>query len=151
MKNEDIERKDRLVKVYRKIREAREALTKEYDAKYKELSTSMEAVENAMLELANAEGSIGFKTEFGTAFIETETTYSIADEAAFFTFVKECGELDFFQKRVKAETVKTYVKDNGGAIPPGLNVFSRKRMKVRAPAKSVKKTETQAAPSTNEE
>lgn len=132
--------KDRLIKVYRKVREKREALTKAYNTEYDSLTKVMEELENTMLAIANAEGSTGFKTEYGTAYTEEESQFTIADDSAFFAFVLETGDLDFLQRRVKVETVKQYMKDHGGHPPVGLNVYTRKRMKVRAPTKRVSPT-----------
>lgn len=134
--------KDQLVRVYRKIRAAREQLTREYKAKYEALGEQMDQVESAMLQIANAEGSTGFKTADGTAYQEVETRYSIADDAAFYQFVTEEQNLEFFERRVNGSTVTTYMKAHGDRVPPGLSVFRRLRMKVRAPTKKVAEVST---------
>lgn len=55
----------------------------------------------------------------------------IADENAFFNFVLEQGDLDFFERRIKATHIKEWSVANEGKVPPGLNIFRELTMKVR--------------------
>ena len=116
---------------YVQLRDARAASNKandEIDRAYKEC---LEAIEASFLASAHEQGVSGFKTQHGTVFSEEQVLASIADEAAFFTFVLEEGDLDFFERRIKITHIREYAKVNGGRFPPGLNIFREFKMKVR--------------------
>ncbi len=116
---------------YVQLRDARAASNKapdEIDRAYKEC---LEALEASFLASAHEQGVSGFKTQHGTVFSEEQVLASIADEAAFFNFVLEEGDLDFFERRIKITHIREYAKMNGGRFPPGLNIFREFKMKVR--------------------
>ncbi len=116
---------------YVQLRDARAASNKandEVDRAYKEC---LEAIETSFLASAHEQGVSGFKTQHGTVFSEEQVLASIADEQAFFGFVLEEGDLDFFERRIKITHIKEYAKMNDGRFPPGLNIFRELKMKVR--------------------
>jgi aspartate ammonia-lyase len=122
---------DKMVKLFVKVREAKAKATKAagvIEANYKAV---MEACENHMLAAADKAGVEGFRTEFGTTYTAETSKVSIADDQAFFAFVKEKGDLDFFERRVSSTHVANYAAANEGALPPGLNVFRERVMRVR--------------------
>ncbi len=122
---------DKRVAKYVALRDARAAANKEageVDASYK---SAMEAIEHSLIAEAQATGVTGFKTEFGTTYLEERMLASIADEKAFFDFVLEQGDLDFFERRIKVTHINEYAKLNEGRMPPGLNYFREMTMKVR--------------------
>ncbi len=122
---------DKLVKLYTKTRDAKTAATRAFEAEEARYKAIMEACENQMLKQAMEQGVTGFKTPFGTTYIATSTKISIADDAAFFGFVRDLGDLDFFERRVSSRHVEDYIKTHEGAAPPGLNIFRENVMRVR--------------------
>ena len=122
---------DRLVKLFIKTRGAKSAAKKIFDAQAAEFDAIMEACENNMLKRADAEGVTGFTTPFGTTYTAETKRISIADDAAFFDFVRGLGDLDFFERRVSSTHVDTYMKAHEGISPPGLNIFRERVMRVR--------------------
>lgn len=125
---------DKLVKLFVKTRTHKSAAKKVFDAQDSQYNQIMERCENVMLAKADAAGVEGFKTDFGTTYIAETSKLSIADDMAFFGFVKELGDLDFFERRVSSTHVANYMKDNGGVLPPGLNQFRERVMRVRKAA-----------------
>lgn len=122
---------DKRVAKYVKLRDERAAVNKEattYDALYKE---TLRVIENSMLADAHAQGVKGFKTEAGTTYVEEKLSASIADENVFFEFVRQQGDLDFFERRISINHIKEWSKDHDGAMPPGLNYFRELTVKVR--------------------
>lgn len=114
-----------------KLRDARAENTRandRIDAIYK---GALEAIERSLLATANEQGVSGFRTEAGTAYVEERTLASIADDAVFFDFVRQSGDLDFFERRLKVTHVKEYADANHGQFPPGLNIFRENTVKVR--------------------
>lgn len=122
---------EKKVKLYLKLRAAKAAATKEYEAKDAEYKTIMTAVENYMLADADKSGVTGFTTPFGTTYTAETKKISIADESAFFDFIKEKGDLEFLERRVSTAHVDAYMKLTEGTPPPGLNIFRERVMRVR--------------------
>lgn len=122
---------EKRVKLFIKTRAAKSAAKKEFDEQEAQYAKIMERCENSMLKEAGEQGVTGFTTPWGTTYTAEEMKISIADDSAFFGFVKGQGDLDFFERRVSSTHVKQYMELNGGHLPPGLNVFRERVMRVR--------------------
>lgn len=122
---------DRRVDKYVQLRDARAANTKAYEAVDKAFKDCLSAIDASFLADANAQGVKGFKTDKGTVYTEERMQASIADEAVFFDFVRESGDLDFFERRLKVGHLREYAEANDGQMPPGLNIFRELSVKVR--------------------
>lgn len=122
---------DRRVEKYIQLRDARAANTKAYEAVDKAFKECLTSIEASLLADTHAQGVKGFKTEKGTVYTEERMQASIADEAVFFDFVRESGDLDFFERRLKVGHLKEWAEDHDGQIPPGLNIFRELGVKVR--------------------
>lgn len=122
---------EKKVKLYLTLRNAKAAATKEYEARDAEYKTLMTAVENYMLADADKAGVTGFNTPFGTTYTAETKKVSIADDTAFYDFIKEKGDLEFLERRVSVTHVDAYMKLSDGVPPPGLNIFRERVMRVR--------------------
>lgn len=122
---------EKRVNLYIKTRAAKTAAKQEYDEAAAQFDKIMEACENSMLADADKQGVSGFKTPFGTTYTAETARFSIADDSAFYDFVKNAGDLDFFERRVSSTHVTQYMEQNGGSLPPGLNVYRERVMRVR--------------------
>lgn len=122
---------DRRVQKFVQLRDARAASNKEADNLDKQYKEALKSIENSLIATAREQGVNGFKTDHGTTYLEETTLGSIADENAFYSFVRETGDLDFFERRIKAGHIKEYMEQNDGKLPPGLNIFRELTMKVR--------------------
>lgn len=122
---------DKRVARYVALRDARAANTRDTDVVDKAYKAALEAVETSLIADAHAQGVTGFKTDAGTTYLEEKMMASIADDNAFYNFVRESGDLDFFERRIKVSHIKEFQEANGGTLPPGLNVFRELSMKVR--------------------
>lgn len=121
----------KLVDMYIKIRTAKARASAEAKKTDGEFKSQMEMIENELLARADAEGVNGFKVNGATTFKEEHLKVSIADDSAFFAFVIEQKDLDFFERRVSSTHVKDYMKISDGVPPPGLNLFREFGMTVR--------------------
>ena len=129
---------DRLISVFVKIRDTVADVNKEYEARLKILKDQQKRVGAELLRRLHERGSKQTKTETGTAFISETMAVTIADEDLFGNFVLTQQDYSFYQKRVKVEHLKEYMKENGGMLPPGLNVHRELNINVRvAPKKGV--------------
>lgn len=126
---------DKLIKLYLKTREAKAQASRAYDEQEAKYKAIMQRVENALLAVADANGVEQVKTELGTAFTAEEKKISIADDTAFEAFLNTLPDdgdrYGFFERRVSSRRVEDYMKKHEGAIPPGLNVFRNRTMRVR--------------------
>lgn len=129
-KIQDLSR-DKLVKLYVKTREAKATANREAEAVEARFKAIMQGCENAMLLSCSKQGDTGFATEFGTAYQAETMKISIADDAAFFDFVKASGDLDFFERRVAVKHVQEHMAQADGSAPPGLSIFKERVMRVR--------------------
>lgn len=122
---------NKLVETYIKFRTAKSAKKKEWDAEESQFNQIMSHCEAMMLKRADEQGVDGFKTPMGTTYTAETSKISIADDAAFFDFVKELGDLDFFERRVSSTHVADYMREHEGVAPPGLNIHRERVMRVR--------------------
>ena len=122
---------DTLVKIYVKIRTAKAAAAKIYDAQEAEFNAKLASIATELKARAQAEGVEGFKTEFGTVFLTETMKTSCADWTAFGEFLKDHDPLEYMEKRISSTAVKNYMKDNAGALPPGVSVFKELEARVR--------------------
>lgn len=126
---------DKRVKLYVKTREVRQQNTKAFEEQDQQYKSILEYIENSLLQEALATGVEGFKTEYGTTYVSEVARYSVADDAAFSTFLDnlppEEGRYNFFERRISSTHVGEYMKMHEGALPPGLNQFREKVMRVR--------------------
>jgi hypothetical protein len=127
---------DRLIGVFVKIRDRIAEVNREYDEQLAVLKGQRDRVGAELLRRLHERGSKQTKTETGTAFISETMAVTIADEDIFGNFVLQQQDYSFYQKRVKVEHLKEYMKANGGTLPPGLNVHRELEINVRrAPKK----------------
>jgi hypothetical protein len=127
---------EKKVKLFTRTRSAKSVAKKVFDTQEEKFNKIMQACENSMLAEAKKQGVTGFKTAHGTTYIAETAKISIADDAAFFGFVLERGDLDFFERRVSSTHVEEYIATlkgtpSEGHPPPGLNIFRESVMRVR--------------------
>lgn len=123
---------DKKMKMYIRLREGKSALVKHLDAVKAQYDDLMDALENQMLAEADRNKVTGFTVEgVGTSYTATVDKFSIADDAAFLKFVLESGDISALERRVSSTFVKEFMTNNDGAIPPGLNKFSERVMRIR--------------------
>lgn len=122
---------DTLVKIYVKIRDAKSAAKRVFDAAEKEFNAKIDMIGTELKARAQAEGVEGFKTEFGTVYLSETMKTSCADWGAFGEFLQTHDPLEFMEKRISATAVKGYMKQNNGELPPGVSVFKEIEARVR--------------------
>lgn len=126
---------DKRVKFYVKTREMRSELTKAFEAQDGQYKAILEFIESSLMADAIKQGVDGFKTEYGTTYTSETARYSVADEVAFTKFLDalppEDARYAFFERRISSQHVKAYMEIHGGTLPPGLNQFREKVMRIR--------------------
>ena len=89
------------------------------------------ALKDQMLKL----GIASVRTDSGTVTLSTKTRYNTSDWDSFKEFVKQHDALDLFEKRIAQTNMGTFLEDNPGAVPAGLNTVTEYSISVRKPTK----------------
>jgi hypothetical protein len=124
---------DKLVKIYRKMRDKISELTREYDTQVALLQEQKDEIASAIKDQMHALGVTSVRTDQGTAVLSVKTRYSTADWDSFKKFVIEHEALDLFEKRIAQLNMKQFLEENPGVVPPGLNSNSEYDVSVRKP------------------
>jgi len=122
---------DKLVRVYIKIRDAREALARKYEEEDGALKEQQETIKAELLDKFKAVGADSLKTEFGTASRTTKTRYWTSDWGSMHAFCKEHDVLDLMERRISQGNMKNFLKENPEVKVPGLNSDSYYDVSVR--------------------
>jgi signal transduction histidine kinase len=126
---------DKLARVYRKIRDKIQVMTKDYETAVEELKAQQAEIKNAMKDQMLALGSSSIKTPEGTIILAQKVRYYTDDWDSFKQFVVEHDALDLFEKRIHQTNMVSFLDDNPGVVPSGLNSMTEYDVSVRKPTK----------------
>jgi hypothetical protein len=126
---------DRLAKVYRKMAAKIQELTTEYDAAVEEIKRQQDAVKTALKDQMLVMGVSSVRTDNGTVVLSTKTRYNTQDWDSFKEFIKEHDAIDLLEKRIAQTNMGTFLDENPGVVPPGLNTMTEYAISVRKPTK----------------
>jgi hypothetical protein len=124
---------DKLAKVYRKIRDHIQTITKEHETEVAGLKAQQDEIANAMREQMKALGVKSVRTEFGTVTMSMKTRYMSQDWDAFKTFMVENDALDLVERRISQLNMAKFLEENPDNIPPGLSSESEYAITVKKP------------------
>lgn len=125
---------DRLVKIYRKIKEKIDTLTQEYDTQIETLKAQQDEIKFALKDMMKADGTTSLKTTFGTVSLMTKTRYSTNDWDSFKRFIVEHDAVDLLEKRVAQTNMGQFLQENPGVVPPGLNSMTEYEIRITKPS-----------------
>jgi arsenate reductase-like glutaredoxin family protein len=115
---------DKLVRVYIKMREKREALTREYDTAYEAISEKMRLVKNELLDQMRSANVESIRTTEGLVYRTVNKKYWTSDWDNFYSFIMEHNIPQVLEKRVHQNNLKEFLENNPDLLPPGMNVDS---------------------------
>lgn len=124
---------NQLVKVYRKIKEKVDVLTKEYDEQIEILKAQQDEIKFAIKDMMKADGTTSLKTAFGTVSLLTKTRHSTNDWDSFKQFILEHGAVDLLEKRIAQANMAQFIQENPGVVPPGLNSITEFEVRITKP------------------
>lgn len=133
--SDDLVPMDKLAKIYRKIKSEIDQLTQEYDTKLETLKAQQDELRFAMKDQMKALGVRSVNTTFGTVTMVTKTRYSTTDWDSFKKFVVEHDVVDLLEKRIAQTNMSTFLEENPGLVPPGLNSNTEFEIRVTKPSK----------------
>ena len=108
---------DKLVKIHSKIKAQMEAL----DRQLAELDESRTEIRLAIKDQMKALGLTSVQTSSGTVSLMKKTRYNTQDWDSFKTFILEHQVVDLLEKRIAQGNMATFLEENPGVLPPGLN------------------------------
>ena len=122
---------DKLVAIHAKIKARQAALDKEIA----DLEEQRTEIRMAIKDQMKALGLSSVKTSSGTVSLTKATRYNTQDWDSFKEFVKEHDAIDLLEKRIAQTNMSTFLADNPGLVPPGLNSVTEYGISVRKPTK----------------
>lgn len=111
---------DKLVKIHSKIK----AKMTELDAQIAALEEQRTEVRMAIKDLMREQNLQTVRTSSGLVTLTTATRYSTQDWDSFKTFVLEHQVVDLLEKRIAQTNMATFLEENPGVVPPGLNAIT---------------------------
>lgn len=121
---------DRLVATYIKIREAREAKKREFDAQDAEFVRNLTKLETALLGSLQSQGLTSVRTEHGTVYTQIDVKPRVDDWDQVYAFIRAHDAFEALERRIKKTFVQEHIEAHGAA-PPGVSVFSETVVRVR--------------------
>jgi hypothetical protein len=121
----------KLVAVYIKIRDAKEALVREHEAQLAGLQEQMDTVEQELLEICKETNQDGGKTPYGTFTRTVKTRYWTSDWDSMYRFIREHDVPELLERRIAQTNFKEFIAQNPDKLPEGINVDSRYAITVR--------------------
>jgi len=126
---------DKLVKVYRKIKVEIDTMTQEYDTKLEVLKAQQDEIKFAIKDQMKALGVTSLKSPFGTVSMMLKTRYNTQDWSSFKDFILEHSMVDLLEKRIAQTNMATFLAENPGVVPPGLNSVTEFEIRITKPTK----------------
>lgn len=126
---------DKLARVYRRMQTRIQELTAAYETEVEQLKAQQDVVKTALKDQMLALGLTSVRTTEGTVILSTKTRYSTTDWDSFKQFMIENDALDLLEKRIAQTNMATFLKENPGLVPPGLNSNAEYSVSVRKPTK----------------
>ena len=122
-----------LIKKYLEIRHSITILSDRFEKEIRPYKEGLETIENILGDEINRLEGQAIKTEDGTAYRSTITSFRVADREAWLSWVFETGHRDMLTSHVAKDAVKEFMaEENKGAPPPGLNVTLIYKINVRS-------------------
>ena len=109
-----------LIGVYLKMKAKHTAL----EQQAKDIDAQMRKVKLAINDKLRDSGLESAKTANGRVHRTLRTTYTTADWSAMHQFVLDHGAPELLEKRLHQSNMATFLTDNPGIEPPGLNVIT---------------------------
>jgi hypothetical protein len=111
---------DKLVQIHAKIK----AKIATFDAQIAKLEEQRTEVRIAIKDQMRALGLTSLNTSHGRVALMQKTRYSTNDWDSFRKFVLEHEVVELLEPRISQSNIVTFLEENPGVVPPGLNSFS---------------------------
>lgn len=122
---------DALVQEYIGLRDAKDEIKREAEAKVQDLQVKMDAISHTLLDHFKESGIDKAGTPFGTAYRTVKSRYWTNDWDAMYTFIAENNAFELLEKRLHQSNMKQFLEENPDEHPQGLNIDNEYAIVVR--------------------
>ena len=122
---------DKLVRVYLKMRAARNKIAAEYDEKLEDIEGQIAQVKRALLDYCKEQNLESVRTSEGLFYRTIKRRYWTNDWESMGKFVIENKIPDVYEKRLHQGNIQEFIEKNPDKLPPGLNIDSEYQVTVR--------------------
>ena len=126
---------EKLVMVYRKIRDAIAQRKEEFEAEIEALDKDLAEVSSAILDFCNAHNLDSVKTPMGTVSRRVQSRYWTNDWESMYNFVVENNVPFILEKRIHNGNMQQVLDENPDLMPVGLQLDRKFVIQVRKPTK----------------
>ena len=124
---------DKLVKVYRKIRDAIDEKEAEHKETIGALREQLDTISAQLLDICNAQNMDSLRTPAGTVTRRTITRYWTSDWDSMYGFIKEHDIPQLLEQRIHNGNMRQFLEENPDTLPIGLNADTKYAITVRKP------------------
>jgi hypothetical protein len=122
---------DKLTAIYLKMRDKRDDIRRETEAREKELEEQMGIIETEMLEICKQMNADSVRTPHGTIIRSVKSRYWTNDWDSMYQFIKEHDAFGLLEKRLHQTHLKEFLSENPTTFPVGVNVENSYSVVVR--------------------
>lgn len=122
---------DTLTAIYLKMRDKRDEMRREAEAREKELEEQMGIIETEMLEVCKQMNADSVRTPHGTIIRSVKSRYWTNDWDSMYQFIKEHDAFGLLEKRLHQTHLKEFLSENPSTFPIGVNVENSYSVVVR--------------------
>lgn len=122
---------DKLVSVFIKIRDARDAAEREWEQRKADFNEQLELINQQLLEICKSTDADSIRTAHGTVIRTVKSRYWTNDWEHFHKFLLEQEAPDLLEKRIHQSNMKQFLEEHPDLLPAGLNVDSAYSITVR--------------------
>jgi hypothetical protein len=122
---------DKLTAVYLKMRDKRDDMRREAEAREKEIEEQMGIIEAEMLEVCKQMNADSVRTPHGTIIRSVKSRYWTNDWDSMYQFIKEHDAFGLLEKRLHQTHLKEFLSENPDTFPIGVNVENSYSVVVR--------------------
>lgn len=125
---------DQLVETFITLRNERDRLRNEYEAKDAVIKEEMTTLEQALLSICNETNATSIKTDKGTVIRKLNERFFCTDWDNFREYVLEHQALELLERRIHQGNFKEFIAEREKeGLPPGVNVMREFGVTVRKP------------------
>ena len=125
---------DQLVETFITLRNERDRMRNEWEAKDAKIKEDMTVLEQALLSICNETNATSIKTDKGTVIRKLNERFFCSDWDNFRDYVLEHQALELLERRIHQGNFKEFIAEREAeGLPPGVNVMREFGVTVRKP------------------
>jgi uncharacterized protein YfaQ (DUF2300 family) len=122
----------RILAAYQKVRSMRADLKRKYEEEDSDLKRKLNLMEVELMRIMEKTGTDQLKVDgVGLAYRSENMKFKGNDWPAIWQWIQETGNLGTLQRRLASGSLKDYMEENDGALPPGVGVSVERTVVVR--------------------